>query len=98
MRFPFIFNIFNCFKFFCFKFKGILLRESLNDKDLDLYSCIIMDKAHERILNTDVLFGILNLVWKINLDYLPLDSEEWTKTLIKKEKYMIITMLNFTIY
>ena len=72
MRFPFIFNIFNCFKFFCFKFKGILLRERLNDKDLDLYSCIIMDKAHERILNTDVLFGILNLVWKINLGYLPL--------------------------
>ena len=45
-----------------------------------------MDKAHERILNTDVLFGILNLVWKINLDYLPLDSEEWTKTFIEKRK------------
>lgn len=38
---------------------GILLRESLRESDLDNYSAVIMDEAHERSLNTDVLFGLL---------------------------------------
>ncbi|KAJ3205103.1 DEAH-box RNA helicase prp16 [Entophlyctis luteolus] len=41
---------------------GVLLRECLNKSDLDQYSCIIMDEAHERSLNTDVLMGLLKNV------------------------------------
>jgi pre-mRNA-splicing factor ATP-dependent RNA helicase DHX38/PRP16 len=41
---------------------GVLLRESLVESDLDRYSCIIMDEAHERALNTDVLMGLIKKV------------------------------------
>ena len=41
---------------------GVLLRETLREEDLDGYSAVIMDEAHERSLNTDVLFGILKKV------------------------------------
>ncbi|KAG9619707.1 pre-mRNA-splicing factor ATP-dependent RNA helicase PRP43, partial [Aureobasidium melanogenum] len=41
---------------------GVLLRESLVEADLDKYSCIIMDEAHERALNTDVLMGLIKKV------------------------------------
>lgn len=41
---------------------GVMLRESMTERDLDRYSAIILDEAHERSLNTDVLMGLLKKV------------------------------------
>ncbi|WIA21043.1 hypothetical protein OEZ85_005370 [Tetradesmus obliquus] len=48
---------------------GVLLRETLSSEDLFQYKAVIMDEAHERSLNTDVLFGILKKVVAMRADF-----------------------------
>lgn len=44
---------------------GVLLREVAQDISLRKYSAIIVDEAHERSVNTDILIGILSRVIKL---------------------------------
>lgn len=65
---------------------GVLLRELAGDFLLSKYSVVVIDEAHERGVNTDVLIGVLSRVARLR-------EEMW-----KGGKEGIKVSLHFRIY
>ncbi|KAG8898402.1 putative ATP-dependent RNA helicase DHR1 [Tulasnella sp. 403] len=64
---------------------GVLLRELAVDFLLTKYSVIIIDEAHERSMNTDILIGVLSRVMKLR-------DEMWQKNKDSVKPLRIIIM------
>nr|BAS01547.1 splicing factor PRP22 [Lotharella vacuolata] len=48
---------------------GLLIKDSFSDPLLSAYFCIILDEAHERTINTDLLLGICKKVLSMRFEF-----------------------------
>ncbi|BBG95058.1 RNA helicase family protein [Prunus dulcis] len=73
---------------------GVLLRETLRDSDLDKYRVVVMDEAHERSLNTDVLVPIFHIpgrTFPVNILYSKTPCEDYVEGAVKQAMTIHIT-------
>lgn len=56
---------------------GILLREISEDILLQKYSAIVIDEAHERSVNTDILIGMLSRIYKTRAELAVEEPEKY---------------------
>ncbi|GMF07060.1 unnamed protein product [[Candida] boidinii] len=56
---------------------GVLLREMMTDFMLQKYSALIIDEAHERNVNTDILIGMLSRILKLRRQYFEKDPTRY---------------------
>ncbi|KAM0954422.1 putative RNA helicase [Dioscorea sansibarensis] len=75
---------------------GILLREVQSDFLLKKYSVLILDEAHERSLNTDVLIGMLSRVVRLR-QKLYMEQQEKLLSGVKINPENIITRLRLVL-
>ncbi|EAY00801.1 hypothetical protein TVAG_231410 [Trichomonas vaginalis G3] len=47
---------------------GLLMREFISDPKISKYGVVIIDEAHERTVNTDIIIGILKLIGNVRPD------------------------------
>jgi len=71
---------------------GVLLRELSSDFLLRKYSVLIIDEAHERSMNTDILIGVLSRVLKLR-EEMWREGKNDVKVYFRLEPYLAFPLL-----